>query len=41
MKVYTELGRAQLHPVFLIFAINFPLFRVSKGSEIFKEKNWL
>ena len=34
MKVYTELGTAQLQIVFLIFAINFPLFRVAKGSEI-------
>ena len=47
MKVYTELGTAQLQIVFLIFAINFPLFRVAKGSEILqgtlgKNKiNWL
>ena len=47
MKVYTELGTTQLQIVFLIFAINFPLFRVAKGSEILqgtlgKNKiNWL
>ena len=34
MKVYTELGTAQLQLVFLMFAINFSLFKVSKGSEI-------
>ena len=34
MKVYTELGTAQLQLVFIMFAINFPLFKVSKGFEI-------